>query len=109
MVNLQKESWTDDRKEKQTKRLKEEFWTDDRKRSHSEKLTGHPGSMKCKGIKKKEGFGLKISAALSGKPKSEEHKQKLKKPKPLVIYRLSDKKEMSAANFANWCRLNPQI
>lgn len=109
LSNSQKASWTEERKKIQRKRLIEEFWTEERKNAHSEKLKGHIGSTKCKGIKKKDGFGLKISAALSGKPKSDEHKQKLKNPKPLVICRLVDKKEMSAANFANWCRLNPQI
>ena len=36
------------------------------------------------------------------KPKSEEHKEKLRKPKPKVVCRLKDRKEMSLGNFMNW-------
>ena len=36
------------------------------------------------------------------KPKTEEHKAKLRKPKPKVVCRLKDKKEMSLGNFMNW-------
>jgi hypothetical protein len=35
-------------------------------------------------------------------PKSEEHKQKLSKPKPKVVCRIFDKKEMAIGNFMNW-------
>ncbi|NDB87198.1 MAG: hypothetical protein EB127_31625, partial [Alphaproteobacteria bacterium] len=36
------------------------------------------------------------------RPKTEEHKQKLKKPKPKVVTRIFDRKEMSLGNFMNW-------
>lgn len=104
IILSQKDSWTDERKEAQVKRLKEDFWTDERKESHSNKLKGHAGSRKCKGVKKKEGFGSKISAALTGKSKSEEHKQKLRKPKPKLVCRIFDQKEMTLSNFANWVK-----
>ncbi len=35
-------------------------------------------------------------------PKTEEHKAKLRKPKPKVVCRLKDRKEMSLGNFMNW-------
>ena len=40
-----------------------------------------------------------ISKALTGKPKSEEHKAKLRKPKPAVVCRISDRKELCAAHL----------
>ena len=42
-----------------------------------------------------------IKSKLS-KPKSEDHKQKLKKPKPKVVTRIYDRKVMSLGNFMNW-------
>ena len=36
------------------------------------------------------------------KPKTEEHKEKLRKPKPKVVCRLKDRMEMSLGNFMNW-------
>ena len=36
------------------------------------------------------------------KPKTEEHKANLRKPKPKVVCRLKDRKEMSLGNFMNW-------
>jgi len=40
-----------------------------------------------------------------GISKTEEHKIKLRKPKPKVVCRLTDKKEMSMGNFNNWIRM----
>jgi hypothetical protein len=40
-----------------------------------------------------------------GIPKSEEHKNKLSKPKPKLVCRLKDRKEMSLSNFSNWVRM----
>jgi hypothetical protein len=40
------------------------------------------------------------------KPKTEEHKAKLKKPKPKSVCRLFDKKEMAIGNFMNWYKNN---
>lgn len=39
------------------------------------------------------------------KPKTEEHKKKLSVPKPKVVCRIFDKKEMSLGNFSNWVRM----
>jgi len=36
------------------------------------------------------------------KPKTEEHKQKLSKPKPKVVCRICDKLEMPISNYMNW-------
>lgn len=94
-----KERWTDDKKAEQSKRL-----TGVKRPEHSAKLLGHAGHTKCKGVKKHEGFGALISVALKGKPKSAEHKEKLRVPKPKVVSRLNDKREMSLGNFMNWCR-----
>lgn len=38
------------------------------------------------------------------KPKSEEHKEKLRKPKPKVVTRIYDRKDMTLGNFMNWCK-----
>lgn len=35
-------------------------------------------------------------------PKSEQHKEKLRKPKPKVVCRIFDKREMAIGNFMNW-------
>jgi hypothetical protein len=39
------------------------------------------------------------------KPKTQEHKNKLKKPKPKLVCRIFDKKEMALGNFSNWLRM----
>lgn len=43
-----------------------------------------------------------ISIALTGKTKTEEHKAALRKPKPLVVTRIHDRKLMALGNFTNW-------
>jgi hypothetical protein len=42
-------------------------------------------------------------------PKSEEHKQKLSKPKNITVCRIIDKREMSLSNFMNWYKKKPRI
>lgn len=72
--------WNDPYKnlrERQSIRLKTEFWTEERKKSHSEKLKGRTPSedTKMKMRKPKHAdHGKHVSASLTGKPKSEEHK-----------------------------------
>ena len=39
------------------------------------------------------------------KPKTEEHKKKLSKPKTKTVCRIKDRKEMSLSNFSNWVRM----
>ena len=46
-----------------------------------------------------------LSKSLKNRKLSEEHKKKLSKPKPKVVCRLKDKKEMSLGNFNNWVRM----
>ena len=104
VAQTHKDWWTDEKKEEQRIRL-----TGVRRPEHSAKLLGHPGHTKCKGVRKREGFGALISAALSGKPKSEEHKEKLRVPKPKVVSRLIDRREMSLGNFMNWCRQQNEL
>jgi len=87
-----------DLREKQIARL-----TGVKRPEHSAKLMGHPGCTTCKGVKKHEGFGALISAALSGKSKSDAHKEKLRVPKPKVVSRIIDRREMGLGNFMNWC------
>lgn len=48
-----------------------------------------------------------LSDALKGKPKSESHKEALRKPKTKVVCRVSDRKEMTASNFSMWLKHNP--
>ena len=106
LINAHKERWESnpELKERQSLRL-----TGQKRPEHSAKLKGHPGHTKCKGVKKHPGHGALVSAASKGKPKSEEHKLKLRVPKPLVVCRLTDHKEMSMANFTNWSRLQDKI
>jgi hypothetical protein len=72
----QKESWNETRKKCWGKYMNE-FWTDERKKQHGEKIMGHTGSTKCKGVKKHEGFGKLVSAGNIGKPKSETHRENI--------------------------------
>ena len=99
MVQTHKERWTDDRKAAQSIRL-----TGVKRPEHSAKMLGRPGNMKCKGVKKHEGFGALVSASSLGKPKSATHKEKLRVPKRKVVSRIMDKREMGMGNFMNWCR-----
>lgn len=65
--------WTDEKKEEYSEFMKL-AWTEERRLAHSEKLKGHPGSTKCKGVAKPEGFGEKVSKATKGVKKSESHR-----------------------------------
>lgn len=102
-----KDRWADnpELKERQSKRLKEEFWTDERKAEHSQKLkakvtdeTVALASEFFSNLERTDEHCARISQALKGKPKSAEHKAKLKVPKPRVC-RISDRKEMSVNHF----------
>ena len=103
MREAQSASWDSERRDTHSSFLKDEFWTDERKESHSSKLKGRPGHKKCKGVKKHDGFGDKVSEALKGKPKSDEHKEKLRVPKPRIC-RIEDRKEMSVNHFGRWIK-----
>lgn len=85
IIEKQKESWTDERREKYREMTKSK-WTVERREKHSEKLKGRIGSKKLKGIKKPEGFGQKISEKLKGVKKSEETKRKISESKTGKIY-----------------------
>lgn len=98
IIEKQKQSWTDERKQKQIERL-----TGKKRPEHSAKLMGHEGTKKCKGVKKPEGHGAKVSASLKGIPKSDEHRLKLSAPKNRVC-RLTDRKEMSVNHFSRWVK-----
>jgi len=78
MSDAQKLSWDEKRKLSWGSYMKK-YWTDDRKTEHSLKLQGHIGHLKCKGVKKPEGFGEKISNALKGVPKSKSHIESMSK------------------------------
>jgi hypothetical protein len=95
----QKESWTEERKLEQKIRL-----TGIKRPDHAEKLRGRKLTQEQKAKMKKpkhENFGKLLSATISGVPKSEEHKQKLRVPK-IKICRLTDKKEMSVNHYTRW-------
>jgi hypothetical protein len=85
------DSWTEQRRQQQGKRL-----TGKKRPDHSEKMKGrklhetHPFFNDYKTEEHKQ----KIKEALTGIPKSEEHKNKLRVPK-LRCCRLSDRKEVS--------------
>lgn len=99
----QKEAWTLERKNEQSSRL-----TGVKRPDHSEKMKGrlmaddHPWKS---GEAKSEAHRTKISESLRGQPKSEEHKMKLRVPKPLVVCRIHDKKLMAMGNFMKWYNL----
>lgn len=74
----QSASWTPERHEAHQRWLAV-HWSDERKVAHSQKLSGRPNPNKGKpGKKKPEGFGTKVSAALAGIQRSEEHAENLK-------------------------------
>ena len=103
----QSESWTEQRKQEQRNRL-----TGIKRPEHSKKLLGRsvPEEQRLKMRKPKhQDHGKRVSAALAGVPKSEEHKQKLRVPKPKVVCRIHDKKEMALGNFMNWCKIQDKL
>lgn len=108
LSDVHRQRWANgDLKQRQSKRLKEEFWTDERKAAHSAKLSGRPASeqfLRFAHSKRSEDHKAAISNAMKGKSKSDEHKQKLKKPKPLVVCRIEDRKLMAIGNFMNWLK-----
>lgn len=101
-ILAQKDSWTDEKRNKYSE-MKSKYWTTQRREDHSNKLKGRPGTGGGKGIKKKAGHGENVSKALRGIPKTEEHKQAMRKPKRRVC-RISDKKEMTVGNFTRWVK-----
>lgn len=104
MSEIHKLRWKDESlmlKEKQILRL-----TGKSKPEHSLKLKGKVKSEETKAKLRKPkhpGFGALVSASLTGIPKSELHKQNMRKPKPLVVCRIFDRREMALGNFINWC------
>ena len=101
---VHKERWKDEElKERQRVRL-----SGIKRPDHAAKMKGRSMSEEQKETlrkPKRPGHGANISAATKGIPKSESHKQKLKKPKPLVICRLIDKREMALGNYMKWYNL----
>ena len=93
-----KESWTEERKQRHSDKM-----TGRKRPDHSEKMKGHIGHTKCRGVKKPMGHGSNVSKSLKDKPKSEEHKENLRKPK-YRICRLTDKKEMSVNHYTRWLK-----
>ena len=72
MIATHKARWTDELKDRQSKRL-----TGKSRPEHSKMMSGRTGHHNGLGVKKKDGHGANVSAALTGVPKSEEHKQNL--------------------------------
>jgi len=105
MAEKHKENWSNEegliRKEKQIQRLKGK-----QRPEHSEKMKGKkmPAEQidKLKRVSHSLEWNKKVSESLKGIPKTEEHKQKLRTPKPKVVCRLHDKKLMALGNFMNW-------
>lgn len=104
IITAQKNSWTEERKQEQSDRL-----TGKKRPEHSETMKGrrlskdHP-FYKLATSERSATHKENISAALTGKKKSEEHKEKLRVPKPKVVCRIHDRLEMSLANFMNWLK-----
>jgi hypothetical protein len=112
-----KELWSDPKYREYLTIKRKESWTEDRKKQQSLRLSGqkrpdHSKLMKSRPVNPKFIENAKsprstkhkqaISESLKGKKKSEEHKQKLKKPKPLTVCRIHDKRQMAIGNFMNW-------
>lgn len=77
MIQKSKDSWTDERKEENSKLMKT-LWTDERKKSHSHILSGRKtGPSPLRGIPKSVEHNRKNSEALKGRVKSEEHRKNL--------------------------------
>jgi hypothetical protein len=89
MSQSYKNSWTDERKNAQSKRL-----TGKCRPEHSVKMKGRKGSTVLKGVPKPAGFGTKISTALSGKSKSELHKINLSLSKKGKLQKTRKKREV---------------
>lgn len=98
LSEVHKNRWTEEQKEKQRRRL-----TGVKRPEHSEKLKGRKGKGGGKGVKKKDGHGQNVSKALTGKSKSDAHKQNLSGPKVRVC-RLHDRREMSVNHFSRWLK-----
>lgn len=78
-------------------------WTEEARVEHSNKLKGHPGSTKLKGIPKTEEHNRKNSEALKGIKKTKEHIENLKLALQFSrVCRIIDKKEMSKSHFTRW-------
>jgi hypothetical protein len=88
---VEKRKWSDQRKQEQSERL-----TGIKRPDHSQKMKGRtlPKDHPWFNETKSEQHRKNISKSLKGKPKSDEHKNKLKMPK-LRCCRLSDRKEVS--------------
>lgn len=99
VIESHQNRWTDELRERQSTRLTGKLRPD-----HSAKMAGrkNPGvSAASKGVPKPEGFGQKISDALSGVPKTVEHRKKLCGAKPRIC-RLTDRKELSVNHYTRW-------
>lgn len=84
----QKNSWTPERKKHHSIFMKS-LWTPERRKQHSDKISGHVGTTKCKGVPKPKGFGKKVSGRLKGKPKSDVHRQHISDAKTGVTRKVS--------------------
>lgn len=103
LSEAQARSWTQERKDAQSKRMLGVSCPE-----HSERMRGrrlpedHPW---LSGAPKPDNHRKKISDSLKGRPKTEECKEKLRKPKPLVVCRMHDRKLMALGNFMKWYNL----
>lgn len=103
MSEIHKKRWKDNPEliEKQIARL-----TGIKRPEHAEKLRGRVVSLNIRAKLKKpkhKDHVKKVAEALSGKPKSEEHKQKLRVPKNRIC-RLTDRKEMAVGHYTRWLK-----
>lgn len=113
------ELWADPEYRALQSEQRKSSWTNARRAQQSERLTGtkrpeHSATMKTKPTnpafadyakgKRTDEHKRSISESLTGKPKTEEHKQKLRTPKPLTVCRICDRRLMAMGNFMNWCK-----
>lgn len=100
LIQSQTASWTQQRKDSQSRRL-----LGKKRPEHSEKMRGrkldqnHPFFNEHKTESHRE----KIKEALKGKPKTDEHKKSLSKPKTRVC-RIHDRKEMAVNAYTRWVK-----
>lgn len=100
MVEKRKTAWTDERKNHQSDRL-----TGQRRPHHSAIMKSRPVNQSfAEHARSKRTVEHKqsISRALTGRRKTDEHIQKLRKPKPRTVCRIYDKRLMTLGNFMVW-------
>jgi hypothetical protein len=98
LLESQTNSWTEHRKYQQVERL-----TGKKRPEHSQLMKSKPLPENFKCIDKTDEHKARIAEALRGKPKTDDHKKSLSKPKTRVC-RIHDRKEMAVNAYTRWVK-----